>query len=132
MMPVVNPCPFSQWGIDIVGPFPKSKNQAQFIVVAVDYATKWIEAKSLARIREKEMVEFLMEFIVFRFGIPRIVVTDNGSQFVGKDFTNALEELKIKHIKASVAYPQSNGQVEVSNRTILQGLKKTIEEIPRS
>lgn len=70
------------------------------------------------------MIEFFMEYIVFRLGIPRIVVTDNGTQFVGEDFPNALKELKIKHIKASVAYPQANGQVEVSNRTILQGLKK--------
>lgn len=132
LMPVINPCPFFQWGIDIVGPFQKSKNQAKFIVVAVDYATKLIEAKPLARIREKEMIQFLMEFIVFRFGVPRIVVTDNGTQFVGEDFTGTLEQLKIKHIKASVAYPQSNGQVEVSNRTILQGLKKRIEETPSS
>ncbi|XP_074373908.1 uncharacterized protein LOC141714278 [Apium graveolens] len=83
MIPVINTCPFFQWGIDIVGPFPKSKNQAQYIIVAVDYATKWIEARPLAKIREKEMIEFWMEYIVFRFGIPGIVVTDNGTQFVG-------------------------------------------------
>lgn len=71
-----------------------------------------------------------MELIVFRFGIPRIVVTDNGSQFVGEDFSSTLKELKVKHFKASVAYPQANGQVEVSNRTILQGLKKRIEDVP--
>ncbi|XP_074373571.1 uncharacterized protein LOC141713906 [Apium graveolens] len=58
IIPVTNPCPFFQWGIDIVGPFPKSKNQAQYIVVAVDYATKWVEARPLAKIREKEMIEF--------------------------------------------------------------------------
>jgi hypothetical protein len=122
------PCPFFQWGIDIVGPFPKSKGQAQFIVVAIDYVTKWVEAKPLARIREKEMVEFFMEHIVFRFGIPQVVVTDNGTQFVGEQFENALSELKIKHIKSLVAYPQANGQVEVTNCTILQGIKKRIEE----
>ncbi|XP_074327672.1 uncharacterized protein LOC141665582 [Apium graveolens] len=82
------------WGIDTVAPFPKSKNQAQYIVVAVDYATKWIEARPLEKIREKEMIEFLTEYIMFRFGVPRIIV-------------------------------------EVSNRIILQGLKKRVDELPR-
>ncbi|XP_074323942.1 uncharacterized protein LOC141660858 [Apium graveolens] len=76
------------------------------------YATKWIEARPLAKIREKEMVEFLMEHIVFSFGVPRIVVTDIGTQFIGEKFTHTLSQLKIKHIKSSVAYPQANGQVE--------------------
>lgn len=53
-------------------------------MVDVDYAMMWIEAKPLAKIREKKMIEFLMEFIVFRFGVPRILVTDNGTQFVAK------------------------------------------------
>ncbi|XP_074324262.1 uncharacterized protein LOC141661177 [Apium graveolens] len=132
MILVVNPCPFYQLGIDIVGPFPKSKNQAQYIVVVVDYVTKWIEARPLAKICGKEMVEFLMEYIIFRFVVPRIVVTDNGTQFVGEKFTQILSQLRIKHIKSSVAYPQANGQVEVSNRIILQGLKKRVDELPRS
>lgn len=86
MSPILNPCPFFQWGLDIVGPFPKAKGQMQYIVVVIDYATKWVEAKPLASIREKDMIEFLMEYIVFRFGIPRITVTDNGTQFVGQKF----------------------------------------------
>lgn len=131
MILVLNPCLFFQWDIDLLGPFPKSKNQARYIVIAVDYATKWIEAKPLAKIREKEMIEFLMEVIIFRFGVPRILVTENIIQFVGEKFTNVLLKLRIKHIKAFVAYPQANGQVEVSNRTIMQGLKKRVEEFPR-
>ena len=76
-----------------------------------------MEAKPLARIREKEMIEFFMEFIVFRFDVPRIVVTDNGTQFIGKDFEDTLKELKIKHVKASVEYPKSNGQVKPQTRS---------------
>lgn len=90
-----------------------------------------MDAKALAKICKKEMMEFLMEFIVLRFVIPRIIVTDNDTQFVGEKFTNTLSEYKIKHIKASVAYPKENGLVEVSKRKILQGLKKSINEIPR-
>lgn len=62
-----------------MGPFSKSKGQAQYIIMAVDYATKWIEAKPLAEIREKEMVEFFIEFSVFHFGVPKIIITDNGT-----------------------------------------------------
>ncbi|XP_074352016.1 uncharacterized protein LOC141691176 [Apium graveolens] len=61
----------------------------------------------------------------------RILVLDNGTQFVGAHFEKALSDLKIQDVKASVAYPQANGLAEVMNRTILQGLKKMIEEIPR-
>ncbi|XP_074377708.1 uncharacterized protein LOC141719230 [Apium graveolens] len=90
-----------------------------------------VEARPLAKIREKEKIEFLMEYIMFRFGIPRVVVTDNGTQFVGDKFIETLSQLKIKHIKSSVAYPQANGQVEVTNRIILQGIKKRVDELPR-
>lgn len=116
MIPVLNPGLFFQWEIYIVGPFPKSKGQAQYIIIVVDYAAKWIEAKQRAKLREKEMVEFLMKFIVFHFGVPRIVVTNYSTQFVGKTFTNTLSDLKIKHVKASVAYPQANGLIEQSIR----------------
>lgn len=78
------------------------------------------------------MIEFFMEFIVFRFAVPMSVVTDNGTQFMGEKFESMLSELKMKHLKASVAYPQANGQVEVSNRAILQGLKKRIQDQPRN
>ncbi|XP_074328012.1 uncharacterized protein LOC141665925 [Apium graveolens] len=81
-------------------------------MVAIDYATKWIEEKPLTKIREKEMIEFFMEHVVFRFEIPRILVSDNGTQFIGAKFEKILDELKIQHIKASFAYPQANGLVE--------------------
>lgn len=104
MIPILSPCPFYQWRIDIIGPFLNSKGQAKFIVVAVDYTTKWIEANPFAKIREKEMVELLIEFVIFQFGVPRVIIIDNGTKFVCETFTVALSQLKIKHIKASVAY----------------------------
>ncbi|XP_074352858.1 uncharacterized protein LOC141692010 [Apium graveolens] len=62
------------------------------------------------------------------FGIPVVLVSDNGPQFVGSDFEAYLKELGIKHRRASVAHPQGNGQVKVTNRTILRGLEKRLEE----
>ncbi|XP_074374475.1 uncharacterized protein LOC141714879 [Apium graveolens] len=69
-----------------------------------------------------------MESIVFRFGVPRIVVTDNGAQFVGSEIEKTFEQLQIQHSKASVAYPQCNGQVGITNKTILQCIKKRLAE----
>ncbi|XP_074355659.1 uncharacterized protein LOC141695298 [Apium graveolens] len=69
-----------------------------------------------------------MDSIIMRFGIPVVLVSHNGPQFVGSDFESYLRELGIKHKRASVAHPQGNGQVEVTNRTILRGLEKRLEE----
>ncbi|XP_074352065.1 uncharacterized protein LOC141691226 [Apium graveolens] len=91
-----------------------------------------MEAKPLARIRELDAIHFLMENIIFRFGVPRIIITDNGTQFTGESWNNALEELEVQHLKASVAYPQANGQVEITNKAILQGLKKRLMDANRN
>lgn len=67
------------------------------------------------------MIQFFTEFVVFRLAVPRVVVTDNRTQFVGKDLEDTITELDIKHIKSSVAYPRSNGQVEITNNTQCNG-----------
>lgn len=129
---VTSPSPFFIWGIDLVSPLPKGPGQKKFIIVAICYYTKWVEAKPLARIREIEVIEFFMGFFIFRFDVPWIVVTDNGLQFVSIDFEKVLSNLKIQHSKASVAYPQSNGQVEITKKAILQGIKKRLAEANRN
>lgn len=68
-------------------------------MVAIDYFTKWVEAKPLARIREEEMIEIVMEFIVFHFEIPRIVVTNNGTWFIGDKFEKNVERSKNQKLK---------------------------------
>ncbi|KAL0449180.1 UNVERIFIED_CONTAM: hypothetical protein Slati_1474400 [Sesamum latifolium] len=64
------PCPFSQWGMDIVGPFPLAPGQKKFLLVAIDYFTKWVEAEPLARITEGEIMKFIWKNIICRFGLP--------------------------------------------------------------
>ena len=71
--------PFAQWGLDIMGPFPT--RQLKFLVVAFYYFTKWVEAEALANITEKNVRSFVWRCIVCRFGIPRVLVSDNGKQF---------------------------------------------------
>ncbi|KAL0444752.1 UNVERIFIED_CONTAM: hypothetical protein Slati_2197900 [Sesamum latifolium] len=70
---MLSPCPFSEWGMDKVGPFPLAHGQKKFLLVAIDYFTKWVEAEPLARIMEGEVMKFIC-----RFGLPRELISDNG------------------------------------------------------
>ncbi|GAA0172226.1 hypothetical protein LIER_41306 [Lithospermum erythrorhizon] len=81
MTPIIYPVPFIIWGIDLVGKLPKAKGSAEYVVVAVDYFRKWVEAAPLAKIKGEDIVRFLWKPVLTRFGIPRILASDNGAQF---------------------------------------------------
>ena len=72
------PWPFAQWGLDIMGPFLTTIRQLKFLVVGIDYFTKWVEAKALATITEKNVRSFIWRNIICRYRIPRVLVSDNG------------------------------------------------------
>ena len=120
--------PFVVWGIDIVGPMPEASKQRKFIIVAVDHFTKWIEAEAVSTITPERMIDFVQNHIITRFGIPKKIVSDNGTQFASKKFVEYCNRLKIENGFTSVAHPQANGQTEVMNRTIVLGLKKRLLE----
>ncbi|KAL2251820.1 UNVERIFIED_CONTAM: Gag-Pol polyprotein [Sesamum indicum] len=121
--PILVTCPFDQWGIDILGPFPLARAQKKFVIVVVEYFSKWVEAEAVSKITEREAINFIWKNIVCRFGIPRVLISDNGTQFQGRQITSWLQELKIQQNFTAVGHPQANGQTEVTNRTILQHLK---------
>ncbi|XP_075499106.1 uncharacterized protein LOC142537480 [Primulina tabacum] len=123
-------CPFDQWGMDIVGPFPIVWAQKKFLLVAVDYFFKWVEAEPLAKITEQEVLKFLWMNIVCRFGVRRRPISDNGRHFQGKEITSWCWEMKITQSFTSVSYPQANGQTEVVNRVIVQALKTRLQVLP--
>ena len=75
---ITSPWPFSIWGIDIMGPLPCGKKQLKFLVVAIDYFTKWEEVETLAVITKAKIQHFVWKNLVCRFGIPRIISSDNG------------------------------------------------------
>ncbi|XP_071739848.1 uncharacterized protein [Rutidosis leptorrhynchoides] len=95
----------------------------KFLVVAIDYFTKWVEAKALATITSRSIRNFFWEDIVCRFGIPNEIFSENGTQFEGEPFRSWCQELNIKQSFTSVAHPQANGQCEVTNRDIVKGIK---------
>ncbi|VFQ78615.1 unnamed protein product [Cuscuta campestris] len=126
--PVSNVIPFARFGVDIIRAFPVAQGGRKFVIVAIDYFTKWIEAEALANITTQQCKKFIWKNIITRFGAPMNLITDNGPQFRNPRFTEYLEGFGIKHNRSSVAYPQGNGQVENANRTIVDGLKKLLGE----
>ena len=121
--PMTAPWPFTQWGLDIKGSFPIAVQQLKFLVVDIDYFTKWVEAEALATITERNMQSFVWKNIICRYGIPRVLVLDNGKQFDNDAFRDFCSQLRIKNHYSSPAHPQANGQVEVTNLSLLKIIK---------
>ncbi|XP_071726952.1 uncharacterized protein [Rutidosis leptorrhynchoides] len=105
LIPVSSAWPFCKWAIDIVGPFNRST------------------AKALAKITGENVKKFVWHDIVCRYGVPNEIFSDNGKQFAENPFRSWCEELGIKQNFTSVAHPQANGQVEVTNKEIVAGIK---------
>ena len=124
---LASPWPFSTWGIDIIGKIhPRASNGHEYILVAVDYFTKWVEAASYKVLNSKKVSQFIQTNIICRYGVPFEVISDNGSHFqdaVAKLF----REYNIKHHKSSPYRPQTNGAVEAANKTIGKILKKSAQ-----
>ncbi|XP_077223062.1 uncharacterized protein LOC143856681 [Tasmannia lanceolata] len=110
--------PFSVWGIDIIGKIsPKSSSGHEYILVAIDYFTKWIEATSYASLTSASVAKFVRANIICKYGVPHELISDNGSHFK-KEVARLCEEFKIKHHKSSPYRPQTNGAVEAANKNI--------------
>ncbi|XP_021986282.1 uncharacterized protein LOC110882608 [Helianthus annuus] len=123
LIPVSTAWPFQQWGIDMVGPFPDAPGAVKFIIVAVDYFTKWMEAKALTSTTAMMVRKFIWEHVICRFGLPLKIVTDNGTNFASEDLQKWMKEMNIEHTFSSVAHPQGNGQVKSVNKSIVEGIK---------
>ncbi|XP_057775283.1 uncharacterized protein LOC130994259 [Salvia miltiorrhiza] len=121
-------CPFDKWGIDIVGKLPTAPGGKCFLIVAVDYFSKWVEAEVVAKIDEVTVERFIWRNICCRFGVPRIIVLDNGTQFTRQRIADFCDRMDITQRFVSVAHPQANGQVELGNRSICEGIKKRLNQ----
>jgi transposase InsO family protein len=99
------------------------------LLVAIDKFSKWVEVRPITNLRAKQVVTFFTD-IVYRFGVPNSIVTDNGSQFTGRKFLEFCDKFHIRVDWAAVAHPQTNDQVERANGMILQGLKPRIFDRP--
>ncbi|WVZ84538.1 hypothetical protein U9M48_031564 [Paspalum notatum var. saurae] len=116
---------FDVWGMDFMGPFENSHGY-EYIPVTVDYVSKWVEALPCKKVTTQESIEMIRNNIFPRYEVPRVIISDGGLHFVGKEFTNYLEKMGIEHRISTAYHPQTNGQAETSNKQLKEILKKTI------
>ncbi|XP_058758232.1 uncharacterized protein LOC131631452 [Vicia villosa] len=122
-----SPWPFSMWGIDMIGMIePKASNGHRFILVAIDYFTKWVEAASYANVTRQVVVRFIKNNIICRYGVPSKIITDNGSNLNNKMMKELCEEFKIEHHNSSPYRPKMNGAVEAANKNIKKIVQKMV------
>ena len=116
---------FDVWGIDFMGPFPTSYGHT-YILVGVDYVSKWVEAIPCKTNDHRVVLKFLKANIFSRFGVPKAIISDGGSHFCNKPFENLMAKYGVKHKVATPYHPQTSGQVELANREIKTILMKVV------
>ncbi|GJT37752.1 DNA-directed DNA polymerase [Tanacetum coccineum] len=122
----INVCKiFDIWGIDFMGPFPPSFGNI-YILLAVDYVSKWVEAKATKTDDAKVVADFVKANIFSRFGTPRALISDRGTHFCNKVMEALLKKYNVTHRVSTAYHPQTNGKAEVSNREIKSILEKTV------
>jgi transposase InsO family protein len=127
--PIIKSWSFHGWALDFVGQIhPVSSKGHRFVLVAMDYFTKWTKAIPLKNITHREVIHFILEHIIHRFGIPQTLTADQDSSFMSHQVRDFAESLKIKLLSSLPYYAQANGQAESSNKTLI---KKKIEENPK-
>nr|GEW73888.1 reverse transcriptase domain-containing protein [Tanacetum cinerariifolium] len=117
---------FDVWGIDFMGPFPSSKGN-KYILVAVDYLSKWVEAKALPTNDARVVVKFLKS-LFSRFETPKAIISDIGTYFCNDQFSRVMLKYGVTHRLSTAYHPQTSGQVEVTNRGLRQILERTVGE----
>jgi hypothetical protein len=118
--------------LDFIGQiYPSSSKGHRFVLVATDYFTKWTEDVPLKNMTHKEVIEFMTEHIIYRFGILQTLTTNQGTSFTSGQIHEFVNSYKIKLLNSSLYYAQANGQVESSNKILIKLIKKKIEENPR-
>ncbi|PKU82912.1 hypothetical protein MA16_Dca006210 [Dendrobium catenatum] len=130
--PTITSWPFESWGTDIVGPIdPPSSKGHRFILAATDYFSKWAEAIPLREVKTRHVLQFLKDHIVYKFGIPCLIMSDNGPAFKSTKINQFVSKHSIDWRYSTIYYPRANGLAEAFNKTLVQLLKKTLDENKR-
>jgi hypothetical protein len=120
--------PFYQIGIDIVGPLPITEKRNKYIVVAIDYFTKWPEAKAIPEASAREVSTFIFDDIICRHSCPQKILSDRGSHFNNQVIKLLMDKFKVKHGFSTPYHPKTNGLVERFNKTLCEALAKLGQE----
>jgi transposase InsO family protein len=114
--------------MDMIGKInPPSSKGHQYILVIIDYITKWVEVIPMKSVTSKDVINFIKEHVIHRFGIPHTITTDGGSVFISKEFKKFTAGVGIKLIRSSPYYTQANGQAEASNQSLIKLIKRKID-----
>ncbi|KAG1277745.1 hypothetical protein G6F66_012218 [Rhizopus arrhizus] len=122
---------FERFAVDYVGPLPKSADGNQYIIVAVEYYTRWPIARAVAQANSETTIKFLYEEIFTCFGPPTHILSDNGTHFVSQDVEAFIKFVNTHHQYATPYHPQTNGRVEQFNGTLVRGIKKMTATHPK-
>ncbi|XP_060194995.1 uncharacterized protein LOC132624194 [Lycium barbarum] len=129
--PTVASWTFEAWGLDVVGPLPKSSGGHLYILAVTDYFSKWAEAVSLKEVKKENVANFIRVNIIYRFGIPRYILTDNGKPFDNKLMTKVCDLFGFKQRNSSMYYAAANGLAEEFNKTLCNLLKNVVSKSKR-
>ncbi|GKV17163.1 hypothetical protein SLEP1_g27699 [Rubroshorea leprosula] len=128
---IVKSWPFRGWAIDLIGKvYPPSSKGHSFIIVATDYFTKWLEAKPMKKVDQSNVIKFIKEGIVHRFGMPETITTDQGTVFVNHQVEAFAKEMGFRLLNFTPHYAQANGQAEASNKVVINLLEKMVDDNP--
>jgi hypothetical protein len=129
---VVKVWQFRGWGLDFIKEVhPLSSKGHRFVLVTTDYFTKWTEAVPLRNMMHREVISFVQEHIIHRFGIPQTLTTNQGASFMSHQFWEFTASMMFKVLNSSPYYAQANGQARSSNKTLPKIIKKEIDKFPR-
>ncbi|GKV52216.1 hypothetical protein SLEP1_g58805 [Rubroshorea leprosula] len=129
---IVKPWPFRRWAIDLIGKvYPPSSKGHSFIIVATDYFTKWVEVKPMKKVDQSDVIKFINEDIIHRFGLPETITTDQGTVFVSHQVEAFAKEMGFRLLNSTPHYAQANGQAEASNKVVINLLEKMVDDNPR-
>jgi RNase H-like domain found in reverse transcriptase/Reverse transcriptase (RNA-dependent DNA polymerase)/Integrase zinc binding domain len=120
--------PFSEVVVDVLGPLPMTARRKKFIVIFIDRLTRWPEAYATTNLRGNTIAQLLMNEIIPRYGAPRTLLSDQGSNFLGKLCTKLYNLMKIQKLQTSAYFPSCNGLVERFNRTIINMIAMFVKE----
>ena len=111
---------FEIWAIDFIGPFPipAKRTGARYIIIAVEYVTKWVETKPLDTCSSEIAAKFIYENIITRFGCPLTLISDQGKHFINKTIKTLTDQFHIDHRRCTTYHPQSNGAIKAFNKTL--------------
>ncbi|GKB52233.1 reverse transcriptase domain-containing protein [Tanacetum coccineum] len=115
---------FDIWGLDFMGPFPNSRGN-KYVIVVVDYVSKWVEAQALSTNDARVVIKFLRGLFA-RFGVPKSLISDRGTHFCNLQLEKALRKYRVTHKFSTAYHPQTNGQNEVTNRAIKRILERSV------